>query len=184
MVLNQETIRELIKDDGLIVDYVNLDTQLQGAGFDLTLRDVYYYINEGRVDFDNRERRIAKTKKIKPDNEEWYFLGPGAYKIQFNEGVKMPTDVVAIARTRSTLLRNGAFIDTGVWDPGFGGRSFSLLVVRNPHGIHIKKYSRVVQLVFFRCGEAPRYDGVYNYELFVKDEEAENDKVIRPKDTE
>ena len=179
MVLNQEKLRELIKD-GLITDYVDLDRQLQPAGFDLTLRDVYEYRQEGRVDFDNSQRRIAKTKKLKPDNEDWYFLSPGSYKILINETITLPNDVVALSRTRSTLLRNGAFVETGVGDPGYKGKYQCLLVVRNPHGIHIKKYSRIIQVVFVSTAETIPYDGIFM-------EEGENvkpEKVIKPDDTE
>lgn len=179
VALNKKRIRELIKK-GLIKDYIELDRQLQSAGFDLTLRDVYTYRQEGRVDFDNSERRIAKTKKLKPDNDDWYFLAPGAYKILINESVSIPKDVVVLARTRSSLLRNGAFIESGVGDPGYSGNYQCLLVVRNPHGIHLKKYSRIVQLVFFSTEETVPYVGIYNEE----GKKADDETVIKPEDTE
>jgi len=81
----------------------------------------------------------------------------------------MPLDVVAIARTRSTLLRNGATVETAVWDPGYKGRSSSLLVVHNPEGIRLKKDARIAQLVFFRVKEvAEGYSGVYQNERMKK----------------
>jgi dUTP pyrophosphatase len=77
----------------------------------------------------------------------------------------MPLDISAIARTRSTLLRNGATVGTAVWDPGYQGRSSSLLTVHNPQGIQIKKNARIAQLVFYHTGEVEQgYTGVYQRE--------------------
>ena len=83
----------------------------------------------------------------------------------YNEVVRMPLDVVAIARSRSTLLRNGASMETAVWDPGYHGRSSSMLVVHNPYGIRLKKNARVAQLIFFKTEEVEKgYAGVYQKE--------------------
>ena len=63
------------------------------------------------------------------------------------------------------MLRNGASVETAIWDPGYQGRSSSLLVVSNPHGIHLKRDARVVQLVFFTIDEVKKgYNGVYQRE--------------------
>ncbi|MBN2335087.1 deoxyuridine 5'-triphosphate nucleotidohydrolase, partial [Candidatus Bathyarchaeota archaeon] len=108
---------------------------------------------------------IADTETIQPDAEGWYRLKQGVYKVVYNEAVKMPTDVAAIARTRSTLLRNGATIGTAVWDPGYQGRSSSMLVIPNPAGLRLKRDARIAQLIFFHTGEVEKgYSGVYQNE--------------------
>ncbi|MCK4702236.1 deoxyuridine 5'-triphosphate nucleotidohydrolase, partial [Candidatus Bathyarchaeota archaeon] len=85
--------------------------------------------------------------------------------VVYNETVKMPLDVAAIARTRSTLLRNGAALGTAVWDPGYHGKSSSLLTVHNPHGMRLKRDARIAQLIFFHTGEVEKgYSGVYQNE--------------------
>lgn len=84
----------------------------------------------------------------------------------FNEVVEIPPDVMAIARPRSSLLRMGATIETAVWEPGYKGRSQSLLIVHNPEGIKIKRNARLMQLIFFRLeNDAEKlYDGIYQGE--------------------
>lgn len=63
------------------------------------------------------------------------------------------------------MLRNGASVETAIWDPGYQGRSSSLLVVSNPHGLRLKRDARVAQLVFFDIKEVKRgYDGIYQRE--------------------
>jgi len=102
---------------------------------------------------------------LEPDPEGWYSLPQGAYKVVYNETVKMPLDIAAIARTRSTLLRNGAALATAVWDPGYHGRSSSLLTVHNPHGTRLKRDARIAQLIFFHTLEVEKgYSGVYQNE--------------------
>lgn len=164
-MLNSTEIRRLIEERQLITGYVDLERQLQPSGFDLSLGKVQSFQGGGSVDFTNEGRVIAENKPLDPDLGGWYNLRPGCYTIIYNEVVSMPLDITAIARTRSTLLRNGATIETAVWDPGYRGRSSSLLVVHNPHGIRLKRNARIAQLVFFRTGEVEEgYSGVFQNE--------------------
>jgi dUTP pyrophosphatase len=164
-MLNSKAVRHLIKTQQLITGYVDLDKQLQPAGFDLSLKEVHAYWGAGAIDFDNKERKLAPTRQLKPDAEGWYTLQQGCYMIVYNEAVKMPLNVVALARSRSTVLRNAAAIETAVWDPGYQGRSSSLLVVHNPSGIRLRQDARVAQLVFYSTDEVENgYSGVYQNE--------------------
>ncbi|RLI10716.1 deoxyuridine 5'-triphosphate nucleotidohydrolase [Candidatus Bathyarchaeota archaeon] len=170
-MLNSREIRRLIETQRLITGYVDLDKQLQPCGFDLSLGEVHAYAGGGRVDFSNMERGIAETAPLQPDADGWYALPQGCYIIVYNETVRMPLDLVAIARARSTVLRNGAAIETAVWDPGYKGRSSSLLVVHNPHGIRLKRNARVAQLIFFRTDEVEEgYRGIYQHERIEPEE--------------
>jgi dUTP pyrophosphatase len=164
-MLNDKQLRTLITEHSLVTDYIDLDTQLQPSGFDLSLEHVEEFLGGGAVDFSNKERIISETKPLTPDEKGWYHLKQGVYKVVYNEVVKMPLDVAAIARTRSTLLRNGAEVGTAVWDPGYEGRSSSMLTVHNPYGLRLKKDARVAQLIFFHTGEVGKgYDGIYQKE--------------------
>lgn len=164
-MLNSSEIRQLIDRQQLITGYIDLETQLQPCGFDLSLGEVLEYAGFGSVDFSNRERLIASSTPLQPDKDDWYLLRPGCYVIIYNEVVRMPLDLAAIARTRSTVLRNGAAVETAVWDPGYHGRSSSLLVVHNPRGIRLKRNARVAQLVFYRTkGIEEGYRGIYQNE--------------------
>jgi dUTP pyrophosphatase len=164
-MLNDKILRKLITEYNLVTEYLDLDKQLQPSGFDLSLESVEAYLGGGAVDFSNRERVIADTRTIEPDSDGWINLEKGVYKVVYNEVVKMPMNVAAIARTRSTLLRNGAEVGTAVWDPGYEGRSSSMLTVHNHHGLRLKKDARVAQLIFFETGDVEKgYSGVYQKE--------------------
>jgi len=125
-----------------------MEQQLQQTGVDLTLGKVFSFSSAGRIDFDNKERKLSETKEIPFENEGWVELKKGCYKIQYNEIVKIPSDCAGFGLTRSSLLRCGAFVSTALWDPGYEGRSESLLIVENPKGISLKKNAKVLQLIF------------------------------------
>jgi dUTP pyrophosphatase len=170
-MLNSKEIRKLIENQQLITGYIDLQKQIQPSGFDLSLGEVHTLSGDGSVDFSNRERRISPTTPINPGIDGWYKLRTGCYLVVYNEVVRIPLYLSAIARTRSTLLRNGAVVETAVWDPGYQGKSSSLLTVHNPSGINLKKNARIAQLIFFMINEIDvGYNGVYQHERLVKDE--------------
>jgi dUTP pyrophosphatase len=152
--------------EGKLVSDVLGDSQVQPAGCDLTLREAHSIDEAGEVDFDNSKRKISKTTKIEFDSGGLLRLKQGCYKIVYNEYVNIPLDCAAFGYPRSSLLRCGADVRCAVWDPGYHGRSESLLVVNNPHGIVLHKNAKVMQLVFVRLeGKAEKgYEGQYKGE--------------------
>ena len=60
-VLSASQIRALLRTDPpLLEQFIDLDTQLQPNGFDLTLAQVERFVGAGRVDFSNAERRLSE----------------------------------------------------------------------------------------------------------------------------
>lgn len=146
--------------------FENLHTgQYQPCGVDITLKEAYTFGESGKVDFDNKERKIPKTEPIPFVNDE-AALAPGAYKVIFNEYVKIPKDVAGFCFPRSSMLRCGATLECAVWDPGYEGRSEALLLVSNPHGIVLKRNAKIGQMVFVKLVEpaSELYSGIYKGE--------------------
>ena len=151
---------------GLVESMINPEMQTQMCGVELTLQKIERFLTAGAVAFDNKERKLPETELVNFDEMGWIELTAGAYLVTFNEIVNIPKDVAAMARARSTLLRCGATLETALWDPGYRGRSQSLLVVYNPQGLKLKKNARLMQLVFLRLEkEAEKlYSGKYQGE--------------------
>ena len=85
--------------------------------------------------------------------------------ITYNEIVHIPTNLMALARPRSSLLRCGVSIGTAVWDAGYSGRSQSLMIIYNANGFRVQKDARVAQLVFMTLStETEGYAGKYQNE--------------------
>ena len=167
-MLNCQEIKRLIEEENLIEGYINLDFQLTPNGFDLTVGDIFEFQARGALDFSNKQRVIPSNKQILPkkkvpsDKFGWWDLKKGAYKIRTNEGLNLTKDLIAIAFPRSSLLRIGAFTQTGIWDAGFKGKSEFILVVQNLKGLRLKQNARLVQIIFLKINKAERgYKGIY-----------------------
>ena len=151
--------------EGKLVSEMLNASQVQPCGIDLTLREIHALTDAGEIDFDNSKRRISAAKKIEFENGR-ILLKQGCYKITYNEYVGIPLDCAAFGYPRSSLLRCGADVRCAVWDPGYHGRSESLLVVHNAHGIVLHKDAKVAQLVFVKLeAKAEKgYEGKYKGE--------------------
>lgn len=160
MILPKEVLLSL----SLVKDYIN-SSQFQPAGIDLTLREIFSFKSAGKIDFDNKERKISDVAKIEFENDEVKLL-PGAYKVVYNEYVKIPQDCIALCFPRSSLLRSGVSLECAVWDPGYEGRSESLLLVSNPYGIILKRNAKLGQLIFLKLLQPTSYiySGIYKGE--------------------
>ena len=165
-VLADSEIRRLINQEPpLIEGYIDLESQLQVNGFELTLRDVAIMQTPGRIGFDNSQRVISDVSPLVFDGLGDIELIPGTYLITYNEVVHLPKNIMALGRPRSSLLRCGVTIGTAVWDAGYEGRSQSLLVVYNTRGIRLQKNARIMQLIFMEMtGESGGYNGIYQGE--------------------
>lgn len=165
-VLSANDIRKLIdRDPPLVEGYLNLETQVQPNGFDITLRDISRLQTPGQIGVDNVERVVSELSPLEFDSTGFINLESGIYSITYNEIVHLPTNVMALARPRSSLLRCGVSVGTAVWDAGYSGRSESLFNVYHPGGFRLQKNARVVQLVFFRLSDSTEgYSGTYQNE--------------------
>ena len=165
-VLSGNDIRRLIKrQPPLIEGWIDLDTQVQANGFDLTLRDIAVMESDGQITVDNRQRALSGLSPLAFDAAGYITLAAGIYMITYNEIVHLPKDVMALGRPRSSLLRCGVNVGTAVWDAGYEGRSQSLLIVHNPQGFRVQRNARITQLVFMTLtGESEGYNGIYQGE--------------------
>jgi len=152
--------------NSLVESMINPEMQVQMCGVELTLQRVECFSSAGGLAYDNKERTLPIMKEILFDESGWLSLDQGAYLVTFNEIVNIPKNIAAIARPRSSLLRMGATMETALWDPGYRGRSQSLLVVHNPAGLRLGRNARLMQLIFLSLSSDAEktYSGVYQGE--------------------
>ena len=164
--LSKKDIQRLIQvTPPLVESFLDLESQLQPNGIDVTIRDIARLQTSGTITVDNSGRQLSSLTPLEFDRQGYIDLTPGPYLITLNEIVNLPNNVMALARPRSSLLRCGVTIETAVWDAGYSGRSQSLLVVHNSSGFRLQQNSRVLQLIFFfLTGETERYKGQYQRE--------------------
>ena len=168
-VLSRQDIHRLLQQEPPLVEgYIDLETQVQPNGIDLTLREVALPQTSGKIAASDSQRLVSALAPLVFDGLGFIDLMPGAYLITYNEIVHLPNNVMALATPRSSLLRCGVTVNTAVWDAGYSGRSQSLMVVYNPQGFRLQRNARIVQLVFFQLtGETEGYRGIYQRENII-----------------
>jgi deoxycytidine triphosphate deaminase len=158
-----------IVDEGLLLLNESKGKPAQ-VGYDLSLKSVqkignrigYNMFMEGRVGkvlaHKTELTTYADVTPIKLDGYEGWMLHDGVYDITFWEGCKIPENRVAFIKQRSSLYRNGAIINSPIFDPGFETEFMgTLLYIHEP--IFIELNARVAQIYFHECEPAEKYDG-------------------------
>ena len=167
-VLAHQQIWELLGgDEPLASGLADASAQVQANGLDMTLASVAAFTGAGRIGTANAERVLPETRELAFDADGWLRLEPGAYVVRLAEEVRLPGNVMAFGKPRSSLLRSGVAVHNAVWDAGYQGRSQALLVVYNPAGFSVARGARILQLVFLTL-DAPTtapYAGRYQGEL-------------------
>jgi deoxycytidine triphosphate deaminase len=140
------------------------------VGYDLSLKAVNKVGNRigGNIYATGKIGKVLKSKTelttytpidpIKLDGDEGWLLHDGVYDITFWEGCKIPDNRVAFIKQRSSLYRNGAIINSPVFDPGFETDNMGTLLYVH-ETIFIEKDARVAQIYFHECVSAEMYDG-------------------------
>ncbi len=81
--------------------------------------------------------------------------------VEFNEKFDMK-DCFAIFNVRSSFSRQGVFVSTGIYDPGFKGTGGCTIYNMAAGRIELKKGERIGQMICFKADAASSYDGHYN----------------------
>jgi len=158
-----------ILDEGLLL-LENAKGKPAQVGYDVTIKAVNKIgtkvggnlFTEGRIGKVLKDKTVLTTytaidtKQV--DGAEGWLLYEGVYDITFNEGCKIPDNRVAFIKQRSSLYRNGAIINSPVFDPGFETENMGTLLYVH-EAIFIEKDARVAQIYFHECEPAEKYDG-------------------------
>jgi len=141
-----------------------LQTNGKGAkaqvGYDLTLKEVKR-IKGGTVN--TRQTIVTPYEEISTftmdgNPRKYYLLAPGSYSLTFEQGVKLPSGKTAFIRHRSSVIRCGATITSGVYDPGFEVDEMgAVLIATQP--ITLEVGARVAQIIIFDNFDAELYAG-------------------------
>ena len=160
MLLNAQQVEAHLQTNGL-------GSKAQ-VGYDLTLKSVKK-IHGGMVLKDKTlvEEYDEVPPTLTPTGKYMFHLTEGTYSLTFDQGCKLPEDRTAFIRHRSSILRCGSIITSGVYDPGFevdemGG----VMIVKED--IRIEKGARVAQIIMLENTPADMYDGQWMREKDLK----------------
>ena len=89
-----------------------------------------------------------------------YTLEPGTYSLTFEQGCKLDAKHTAFIRHRSSVLRAGGIITSGVYDSGFEVDEMGAMLIATER-IVLEKGARCAQIIMFENYEAELYDGQF-----------------------
>ena len=152
MVLNSKSAMSFIKDP-------MGHAAPQQHGVDLTLANVVK-VTPSEITKERSQIGVQTPLSVwmREDGKKMYDLPVGYYGIYFEQGIKLPNNVKANIVHRSSVLRGGAIITSGEYDPGFetemmGAYMFVAVPIRLEIG------ARVAQVVLTQTQPCDEYDG-------------------------
>ncbi len=162
-------------ENGWITGLINPEKQIGSDGIDLTLKRVSR-IDTGATSTITEDKKftahrpivvmqpeVADGWDIVPDGMVGYVLPGGVYDIEFNEYVKLPQGVAARLMLRSSLVRAGHSMQSGLYDQGFENFAGAVLHVKGTE-LFIEQNVRTAQIVFIQSeGSGQLYAGGYNF---------------------
>ena len=137
--------------------------QVHAFSVDLTVAKVYALDPTGQVDFGGNEyspaahTALASRRRRPEDKYEWWDLGRGCYTVEFNEGMKLADDEIAVIEPDDRLLRAGASHTTS-WIRGHAARLETLLFV-GALNVLVKQNARIGRLRVFHFDSGAAHDG-------------------------
>lgn len=109
---------------------------------------------------DDNEKKHRITSKLSVQADGFYVLQPGSYKVTMKNKVQIGQSEAGVVISRSTLIRNGVYLCSGLYDTGYKGSMVALLVVTTGTA-KIKKGTRIGQYLILESESNGEYQGNY-----------------------
>lgn len=161
-------------DQGWITGLQDAEKQIGSDGIDLTLKMVsriktfgISVLTSSKSNTVHRALELIEPVtvdgwEIIPDGIVGYDLSAGVYDLEFNEFIKLPQGVAALLFLRSTFVRAGHRMFSGLYDQGF--ENYAGAVVHIEGDTFVEQHMRTAQIVFIEsAGSGQLYAGGYNY---------------------
>lgn len=133
---------------------------LAQVGADIRLSKLWLVSTSGISKVSGSDRQFAERNLIEPVDGE-YHLHPGRfYEWVSDVRIKVPANAAGIIIARSSMLRAGVFVTSGVWDPSYEGTLGGFMSVQGGP-VALAADERVGQLVMFEASACNQYSGAY-----------------------
>lgn len=134
---------------------------VQPNAVDLRLKSVRL-INQNTFIIDDHQKKHRGSSPLKEDAHGYYHLEMGSYEIVFENEISVGANEAGWVITRSTLIRNGVYLVSGLYDTGYSGGMVGLMVVTGGP-MKIKAGTRIGQYLNFESEALHDYDGDYGH---------------------
>lgn len=152
---------QLAVTNGAITGLVDPAKQIQPNAIDFTL-DKLFMLDQNVVTISEKEKAFRTSHPVELEDGNWVLEGGRVYDGLSDVFVKVPKGAAAILFSRSTFVRNGVFIVSGLYDSGFEGHiGFTIYTLGGP--VTIGKGTRIGQIALISADAAGSYAGGYNH---------------------
>lgn len=138
------------------------DQQIQPSGIDLRIDYFAEFAGAGELRMDGKKNCTEQRLGLGwGERKDYYHLKKGTpYMAYYVESCKLPQDVSGWIFGRSTLIRNGIFCMSMVYDPGY--ENVLACPVYPWRDFDVQRYSRFAQFVGFKNEGKIIYKGAYS----------------------
>ena len=138
---------------------IPVEGDVQPNATDLRL-DKVFGIRKNMFELTNEEKTHRGSWEVIPNADGFFKLQPGVYEFIMEGTVTVAEGEAGIVLTRSTLIRNGCFLITGLYDSGYSGVIGGQLNI-GCGWANIKRGTRIGQFVLFDAESLHKYSGDY-----------------------
>lgn len=148
---------------GFVKNLVDAEKQIQPNAIDFTVDAISgIYGNHCYIGEDSKSMRGQIQLEVDPEGN-FNLQAQQSYDISSNMYVEVPEGKAALLILRSTFVRNGMSLSSGLYDSGFKGNIGAVLHT-NTANAAIQKGVRIGQIMFIDSDSAGKYAGGYNTE--------------------
>lgn len=135
------------------------DKHIQQAAVDLSIERVWAVERDVFL-IDEEQKRFRSTTELFVGEDGYWNLPEGVYEISTQHSVTMSDNEVGLVVTRSSLLRNGVTISSGLMDPAFKTNNIGAVMHVRGGAMKIKPGTRVAQFIVWQVANPQgKYDG-------------------------
>lgn len=194
MALSDSSIKRLIEEKRVVIDPIDIETQVQPASIDLKLNNSFKVLKGRKLEkeelqyltcpgfFEESERavRMDKPNEFKEYTGHRIVIPAHSFVLaSTKEWIELPDFISGAVEGRSSVGRIGLFIQNAGWiDPGFKGQITLELYNANDIPIVIEAGRRICQLVLEKTDEPVMkpYSGKYNGQRGATESKIEKDE--------
>ncbi len=142
----------------------NIDKYIQPNAIDFTLDVLHEPENGSEFILSESRKQMRPHIKVNVEDDGFWELSSNKFYDGLSDiYVKIPLGVACLLVSRSTLIRNGLFITSGLYDSGFYGHIGC--VIHNTTGIsRIEPGTRIGQIIFVASPNSGAYNGSYSHQ--------------------
>ena len=136
---------------------VLLDTedQIQPNGVDLRINKLYDVKGRVTIPREGKTQSDLTARELEAKDGYWSLTPGGLYYVDFVEAISVPAKWCATLTTRSSLVRAGVDVVSGLWDTGFTGTLGCTLRVWSP--VDLEWGAKLCQVMFWESAFSGHY---------------------------